>query len=261
MIFDTHAHYDDAAFDEDREEIFARFPHAGIGMVCDVASTIPSIDAVLDIAHSHDFIVAAIGVHPSECEPMTGEQLDRIRDLCADPKVVAIGEIGLDYHWDTPERDLQKEWFEKQILLAQEVKKPIIVHSRDAAQDTMEIMKKCRAGRTGGVIHCFSYSLEMAREFIRMGFFIGIGGVVTFKNARKVKEVVAGIPLEKIVLETDCPYMAPTPHRGERNSSLYLPIVARQIAELKGTTADEVIEQTWKNAHLLYMMNETGENL
>lgn len=255
MIFDTHAHYDDAAFAEDREAIFEQFPYAGIEMVCDAASTIESIDAVLDLAHTHDFIVAAIGVHPEECEPMTDETLDRIRELCKDPKVVAIGEIGLDYHWPTPEKDLQKEWFEKQILLAQEVKKPIVVHSRDAAQDTLEIMKKTHAGRTGGVIHCFSYSVEMAQAFLKMGFFIGVGGVVTFKNARKIREVVAAVPLERIVLETDCPYMAPTPHRGERNSSLYLPLIARQIAAIKGISTEEVIDQTWKNARLLYYMD------
>ncbi len=255
MIFDTHAHYEDSAFDADRDELISGLADAGICKVMDVASTLESIDQVLAVAHRYPGFYAALGIHPQECAPMTMQHLEEIRGKLRDPKVLAVGEIGLDYHWDTPGRDLQKLWFRRQAILAMEENKPIIVHSRDAAQDTYEILSRMHAEQTGGVIHCFSYSVEMAEKFLDLGFFIGIGGVVTFKNARKCREVVEAIPLTSIVLETDCPYMAPVPHRGERNCSLYLPLVAEAIAELKHVTPEEVCEQTRENAERLYRIS------
>ena len=175
------------------------------------------------------------------------------RELLEKEKIVAVGEIGLDYYWDKEGHDLQKHWFIRQLDLAREMNKPVMIHSREAAADTMEIMKEHGKGLKG-VIHCYSYSLEMAREYVKMGYYIGVGGVVTFKNSKKLKEIVEEIPLESIVLETDCPYLAPTPFRGKRNSSLYLPYVVEAIAELKGISAEQVIEQTEKNARDLYQL-------
>lgn len=257
MIFDTHSHYNDHAFAEDLDEILRRFQDAGIGWAVNVASDTDSLDEVQELADRYPFFYAALGIHPSDCGALTEDFPEELKKRIREGrKVVALGEIGLDYHWDEPEREIQQYWFRRQIELAQETDMPIIVHSRDAAQDTMEIMRQMHAERTGGVVHCYSYSLEMAREFVKMGFYIGVGGVVTFKNAKKLKEVVQGISLENIVLETDCPYMAPTPHRGERNSSLYLPLVIEEIAKLKNIPEDVIIETTRQNAMRLYRIGD-----
>lgn len=254
MIFETHAHYNDEAFLEGREEIFAQLKDRGIGRVVNIASDLASIDECLDLAHRYPFMYCALGIHPSDSAPLTDELLAGIRDKLDDPRVVAVGEIGLDYYWDTPDRKIQKHWFEAQLEMAREADLPVVIHSREAAQDTMQLMQDHRAQEIGGVVHCYSYSLELAREFVKMGFFIGIGGVVTFKNARKLKEVAAGIPLENIVLETDSPYLAPVPFRGKRNSSLNLPYVAEAIAQLRGISAEEVIARTEENAERLYRL-------
>lgn len=255
MIFDTHAHYDDDAFKDDLDAVIAAFPEYGIGRAVDPASTKESVDRVIRVTEQYPCIYGALGIHPEECGEMTEEDLEEIREKLRLPKMVAVGEIGLDYHWDTPSREIQKHWFRRQIELAEEENKPIIVHSRDAAADTLSITRDLCAGNAGGVIHCFSYSVEVAEEFIKMGFYIGVGGVVTFKNSRKLKEVVQSIPVERIVLETDSPYMAPVPHRGERNCSLYLPYVVQVIAQLKNMDPDEVTRQTEKNAENLYHLS------
>ena len=255
MIFETHAHYNDEAFQEDREEIFAQFPGKGIGRVVNIASDLQSIGECLDLAHRYPFVYCALGIHPSDCAPLTDELLEEIRGKLSDPRVVAVGEIGLDYYWDTPDRAIQKHWFEEQLEMARRAGLPVVIHSRDAAQDTMQLMRDHRAEEIGGVVHCYSYSLEMAREFVKMGFYIGIGGVVTFKNARKLKEVAQGIPIDNIVLETDSPYLAPVPFRGKRNSSLYMPYVAEAIAQLKGMSTQEVIDRTEQNALRLYRLD------
>ena len=255
MIFETHAHYNDEAFMEDRDEIFAQFKEKRIGRVVNIASDLESIDECLELTQKYPFMYCALGIHPSDCLPLTDSLLAQIREKLKEPKVVAVGEIGLDYYWDTPDRPIQKHWFEEQLEMAREVKLPVVIHSREAAQETMQIMQAHRAQEIGGVVHCYSYSLEMAREFVKMGFFIGIGGVVTFKNARKLKEVAQGIPIENIVLETDSPYLAPVPFRGKRNSSLYLPYVAEAIAQLKGMDTEEVIARTEENAERLYRLS------
>lgn len=255
-IFDTHAHYDDRAFADDWRQILQEFPEHGIGRCVDVASTMESVDRVLMIAGESPRVFAALGIHPSECRDLTEEFLQSMEEKCRkkENKVVAVGEIGLDYHFpeQDPAPEVQKKWFDRQLEMAVRLRLPVIIHSRDAAKDTMDMLKAYKDTLAGGVIHCYSYSTEMAREYVSMGFYIGIGGVVTFKNARKIKEVAAAIPLESIVLETDCPYMAPVPHRGERNSSLNLPLVAQQIAAIRGITAEEVIAATEKNAERLY---------
>ncbi len=252
MIFDTHAHYDDDAFQEDREELLAGLAAAGVGTVVNVGASIASTKTTLALAERYPFIYAAVGVHPSETAEMDEDGMKWLEEMCAAPKTVAVGEIGLDYHWDEPAREVQKRWFREQIRLARRTGLPIIVHSRDAAKDTMDIIKEENAAEAGGVIHCFSYGVEVAREYLDMGFYIGVGGVLTFKNAKKLKEVVAYMPVDRLLLETDCPYMAPTPHRGERNSSVYLPLVVKAVSEIKGIPEEEVVAATEANARRMY---------
>ena len=251
MIIDTHAHYDDEQFDADREELLGSMEEGGIGLIVNAGSTVASWDKIVELTEKYPFVYGAVGVHPDEVGELDEEKFLRMADLLDRDKIVAVGEIGLDYYWDKEKHDLQKEWFVRQLGLAREKEMPVIIHSREAAADTFDIMKQHAAGMKA-VIHCYSYSPEMAREYVKMGYYIGVGGVVTFKNAKKLKQVVQEIPLESIVLETDCPYLAPVPYRGKRNCSLYLPYVAEQIAELKGTTVEEVIQQTEKNSRELY---------
>ena len=251
MIFDTHAHYDDEQFDTDREALLDSMAAGGVGTIVNASASVESWDKVLGLTEKHPFIYGMIGVHPDEAGSLDEEKFRRMEELLGREKIVAVGEIGLDYYWDKEEHDTQKYWFIRQLELAAKKHMPVSVHSREAASDTMEIMKKYGAGMQA-VIHCFSYSPEMAREYVKMGYYIGVGGVVTFKNARKLKEVVQEIPLERIVLETDCPYLAPEPFRGKRNSSLNLTYVAQAVAALKGTTPEEVICRTEENARKLY---------
>ena len=253
-IFDTHAHYDDEAFDEDRETLIASLKENGIVNVVNVGASIESCKRTIEIVKKYDFFYGALGVHPSDTAPLTEEDIKWLRNELISDKMVAVGEIGLDYHWDEPERDIQKKWFIRQLELAAEINKPVIIHSRDAASDTLDIMKAERHYDVGGVIHCFSYSKEMAREYLNMGFYIGIGGVVTFNNAKKVKEVAEYVPLESIVLETDCPYLAPVPNRGKRNSSINLTYVVDEISRIKGIEPDRLIEETYNNALKLYRL-------
>ncbi len=252
MIFDTHAHYDDEQYDIDRDELLSGMKAAGIGNIVNVGANLESSERSVELSHKYDFIYSAVGVHPSDVTELNGENLEKIRLLSRDERCVAIGEIGLDYHWPDPAPEIQKEWFVRQLELAREENKPVIIHSRDAAKDTVDILRDNNAGELGGVVHCFSYSAEIALECVRMGFYIGVGGVLTFKNGRKLKEVVEKVPMDRIILETDCPYLAPTPHRGERNNSSYLPYVVQAMAELKGISEDEVIDITEHNARVMY---------
>ena len=255
MIFDTHTHYDDEVFDDDREKILGSLKENQIERIVNVGADIASSKMTIALTEEYSFLYGAVGVHPSETKELTDQDMNWIRESSKLPKIVAIGEIGLDYYWGEPEKEIQKKWFREQLKIAREESLPIIIHSREAAQDTLEIMKQEHAEKIGGVIHCFSYSIEMAREYIQMGFYIGIGGVVTFKNAKKLKEVVKQIPLERIVLETDCPYLAPEGRRGERNCSLYLPRVVQEIESLKQIEENMVREQTYQNALHLYRMD------
>lgn len=253
-IFDTHAHYDDEAFDEDRDALLAELPENGIARVVNVGASLASCGRTIEIMNRYDYIYGAIGVHPSETAELNDEAFEWLRQQCQLEKCVAVGEIGLDYYWDEPDRELQKEWFRRQLNLARELAKPVIIHSRDAAKDTVDLMTEEHAEEIGGVIHCYSYTKETAEVFLKMGFYFGIGGVLTFKNAKKLKEAVAYIPLDRIVLETDCPYLAPEPNRGKRNSSLNIPYVIKALAEIKGVEEETVRKAAWENAHKLYRL-------
>lgn len=252
MIFDTHAHYDDEQFDEDREVLLASMADAGITNIVNVGASLETSSKTLELAHKYDFIHAAVGVHPSEVAELDEDKFELLREWSQDGRCVAIGEIGLDYHWPEPSPELQKKWFARQLQLARQQRLPVIIHSRDAAADTLEVMKENHAEEIGGVVHCFSYSKEIAKICVDMGFYIGIGGVVTFKNGKKMKEVVEQTPMDKILLETDCPYLAPEPNRGRRNSSLNLPLVVDAIAAIKGISPEEVIRITEDNAKRMY---------
>jgi TatD DNase family protein len=228
----------------------------GIGRIINVASNLKSTKQSIELSHIYPFVYAAAGVHPNETAELNEENFSWLEKQSQDEKVVAIGEIGLDYYWDEPDHDTQKKWFIRQLELARKIKKPVIIHSRDAAKDTYDIIESENAGEIGGIIHCYSYSYQMALDYVRMGFYIGIGGVVTFKNGKKMKEVVEAVPLDRIVLETDSPYLSPEPNRGKRNSSLNLPYIAAKIAEIKNLTYEEVVEATRINANRVYRLEE-----
>lgn len=252
MIFESHAHYDDEAFDADREELLKECRNQGIEYIVNVSSSLKSVETTLALAEQYPFIYGAVGIHPDEVGELNEETFAWLEQQCSHPKAVAVGEIGLDYYWDKENHEVQKYWFRRQLELAKKCRLPVIIHSREACADTLEEMKKAHTPELRGVIHCFSYAPETAREYLEMGYYIGIGGVVTFKNAKKLKEVVKMLPLDRILLETDCPYLSPVPNRGKRNSSLNLPYVAAAIAELKGVETEDVIRITNENARNLY---------
>ena len=252
MIFETHAHYDDEAFDMDREELLDSLPGKNIGYVVNVAAEAEGVDKVLALAEKYPFIYASVGIHPSSTGELNEEVFAKLKEKAKHPKNVAIGETGLDYYWDTPKRPIQKHWFERQIELARERKLPMIIHSRDAAEDTYQILKEAKAEEIGAVIHCFSYGIEQARQYLNMGFYLGIGGVVTFTNGKKLKEVVEYAPLDRLVLETDSPYLSPVPYRGKRNNSANLTLVAQEIARIKQVDYDTVVRTTGENALRFY---------
>ena len=255
-IFDTHAHYDDKAFDEDREALLESLPSQGVARVVNIGASLASCRRTVELTEAYDYIYGAIGVHPSETGELDEEGFGQLREMCGAEKCVAIGEIGLDYYWKEPEREIQKKWFLRQLHLAKKTGLPVVIHSRDAARDTVDILEAEKGGETGGVIHCYSYTKETARRFLDMGFFFGIGGVLTFQNARKLREAVEYIPLDRIVLETDSPYLAPVPYRGKRNSSLHLPYVIQAPAQVKGISEEEARRAAWENSLKLYRMEE-----
>lgn len=252
MIFESHAHYDDDAFDEDRDELLTSLREHGIDKVINVGASLDSCKITLQLMEQYPFVYGAMGVHPGETGELNEDNFRWLREQCATDKVVAVGEIGLDYHWKDPEVSVQKLWFERQMELAREVALPVIIHSREAARDTLDMMQALHAGEIGGVVHCFSYTKEIAREYLQMDYYFGIGGVITFHNAKKLREAVEYIPMDKILLETDSPYLAPEPNRGKRNSSLNLPCVAREIAAIKGISYEDVVRITEENAERLF---------
>ena len=261
MIIDTHAHYDDQAFDEDRNELLLGLKEKGVELVVNASAELRECDETIKLTHKYDFIYGMLGVHPEMVKELDDDKLSYIKELCNKEKIdnggkiVAVGEIGLDYYYEGADKELQKKWFIAQLNMAREVLLPVNIHSRDAAADTLEIMKAQKADEIGGIVHCYSYSVEMAREFLNMGFLFGIGGVVTFKNARKLVEAVEYIPIENIVLETDAPYLAPTPNRGTRNDSSQIKYVVEKIAELKKLSVEEVLKITNDNAKRIYRIN------
>lgn len=256
MIIDTHAHYDDEAFNPDRDALLNSMTENGIEKVVNVCASISELYRTVELMEKYPFVYGAVGVHPDDASQMTQDTLDEICRLSRMDKMVAIGEIGLDYYWhkEEHEHEIQKKMFRAQMEIAREAQMPFMIHSREAAKDTLDIVKDCmKGGMYGGIIHCFSYAKEMAREYLDMGLYLGIGGVVTFKNAKKLKEVVEYAPLDQIVLETDSPYLSPEPNRGKRNDSRNLVYVAREIARIKGVTEDEVIAVTEGNAERLLL--------
>ncbi len=251
MYFESHAHYDDPRFDDDRDELLASFPEEGIETVVNSSSDIASSKASIALAEKYPFFYASVGVHPHEVKSMTEDNIETLRQLSKHPKVVAIGEIGLDFYYNHSPRDDQRYWFKRQLKLAEELDMPIIVHSREASQECFDIIKASNVRK--GVIHCYSGSAPMAKDYIDMGFYIGIGGSLTFKNNRKTVEVVEQIPLEKILIETDAPYLAPVPHRGERNDSRLLKYVVEKIGSIKNAAEEDICNITKNNAIELFL--------
>ncbi len=252
MLFDTHAHLNAVQYDEDLQEVIQRAQDEGVSHIVVVGFDRPTIERAMELTEEYDFIYAAVGWHPVDAIDMTEEDLQWIKELASHPKVVAIGEMGLDYYWDKSPKEVQKEVFRKQIALAKEVKLPIIIHNRDATADIVQILKEENAAEVGGIMHCFSGSVEVAKQCIDMNFYISLGGPVTFKNAKKAKEVAKEIPLDRLLIETDCPYLTPHPFRGKRNEPSYVKYVAEQIAELKEITVEEVAKATTENAKKLF---------
>ena len=250
MYFDTHAHYDDEQFDKDRDEVLAAVFESGVELVVDPASNLASSRKVLEIAEKHPFVCCAVGVHPHDAKEMDKNSIDLIRSMAKHEKVVAIGEIGLDYHYDLSPRDVQRLRFREQLELARELDLPVIVHEREACQDVLDIIRDF--GDIKGVVHCFSGSMETAKTILDLGWYISFTGAVTFKNAKKAPEVAAKMPIDRLMIETDSPYMAPVPLRGRRNDSRNLPYIAAKIAELRGMTAEDVAAVTLENGRRFF---------
>ncbi len=256
MLFDTHAHYDDRRFDEDRFELLDSMAENNVGLIMSACASMSDIDMILKMCERYPFMYGSAGVHPSECEGLSEKDMEILKKTSQNPKIKAIGEIGLDYYYDDVAKDVQKKWFSRQIELAKEVDLPVIIHDREAHRDTMDILKSHNAEKVGGVLHCFSGSREMAKEVLDLGFYIAFGGTLTFKNARKTVEVLEYVPLDRVVIETDAPYLAPVPVRGERNNSALMKYVAEKIAEIKGISTDEVERITYENGKKLFKIGD-----
>lgn len=255
MIFDTHAHYDDSRFDEDRELLLGTMKDHGVGRVVSISASVPEWEPVIALTKKYDFIYGTLGVHPDYTDHMTEADLSRMETLLSTEKIVGIGEIGFDFYGDSVPMEIQRKWFLLQLELAEKHALPVVIHSRDAAKETFDLLAARPRRENPGIIHCFSSSAEMAAAYVKMGYKIGIGGVVTFKNGRVLKEVVSQIPLEHLVLETDAPYLAPVPHRGERNDSTMISYVVSTIAALKNISEEEILETTWKNGCEVFRMD------
>ncbi|PLS15108.1 hydrolase TatD [Bacillus sp. M6-12] len=252
MLFDTHAHLNAQQYEEDLEQVIERARKEGVSNIVVVGFDQPTITSAMELTEKYEFIYACVGWHPVDAIDMTDDDLKWIEDLASHPKVVAIGEMGLDYHWDKSPKEIQKEVFRKQIRLAKKVNLPIMIHNREATADIVEILKEENAAEVGGIMHCFSGSAETALECVEMNFYISLGGPVTFKNAKKPKEVAAAVPFDRLLIETDCPYLTPHPHRGKRNEPGYVKLVAEQIAEIKNVSFEEVAAVTTANAKKLF---------
>ena len=251
MIFDTHAHYDSNGFNADRHEVLSSLPERGVGLVLDPGCDLPSSRAAIALAERYPHVYAAVGIHPEDCAGTDEESYAALRELCGHEKVVAIGEIGLDYYWkENPPREFQQQVLRRQLELALELALPVIIHDREAHGDTLDVIRDYPALR--GVFHCFSGSPEMAEELVKRGWYLGFDGPITYKNARRAPEVAAITPLDRILVETDAPYLSPVPFRGKRNDSTNLPYVVEKLAEWKGVTAEEMTAITWENGKRLF---------
>ena len=255
MLFDTHAHYDDERFDEDREALLNAMPEKGVGLIVNPGCDLASSRTAVDMAQKYDFLYAAVGIHPENCGDFAPAMMDGLRALAKAPKVVAIGEIGLDYYWaENPPRELQQQVLRSQLALARELRLPVIFHDRDAHGDSLAIVKEFPD--VTGVFHCFSGSPEMAQELLGMGWYLGFDGPVTYKNARRAPEVAAVTPLDRMLIETDSPYMTPVPYRGQRNDSSYVRLVAEKLAEWKDIAPEELEHATLENGKHLFRIIE-----
>lgn len=254
-LFDTHAHYTDRAFDRDRGELLRALREADVGAVVVPGVDVESSRAAVALAEKYDFVYAAVGLHPEDCAGAGGPELEAVRAMCGHPKVVAVGEIGLDYYWEeNPPRAFQQEIFRRQLELAREMSLPVIVHDREAHGDSLAMVRDYPEVR--GVFHCYSGSPEMAEELFRRGWYLGFDGPVTYKNARRAPETAAAAPMNRIVVETDSPYLSPVPHRGRRNDSRNLPYIVEKLAEWKGVSPEEMTRQTWENGLRLFGLEE-----
>ena len=252
MIIDSHAHLDDSRFDYDRDMIIKNLKNNGIELVINIGADLKTSIASVSLADKYDNIYAAVGVHPHSAKEMDNSTIEILKSFAKRDKVVAIGEIGLDFHYDNSPRDIQRKWFKEQLKLAKEVDLPVIIHTREAAQETFDILKEAQDGSLRGVLHCYSGSVEMALEYIKLGFYISIAGPVTFNNAKVTKEVAKAVPLDKLLIETDCPYLTPMPYRGKRNEPMFTKYVAETIAEIRGITFDELAKATNRNTKELF---------
>lgn len=252
MLIDSHVHLDDKRFDKDRHELIQSLKDNGVELVINIGADLRSSINSVRLAEKYENIYATVGVHPHSAKDVDTETIKKLKELTKEKKVVAIGEIGLDFYYDNSPRELQRKWFKEQLKLAKEVDLPVVIHSRDAAQETFDILKEAQDGKLEGVMHCYSGSLEMAKEYIKLGFYISIAGPVTFKNARVVREVAKGIPLDKLLIETDCPYLTPAPHRGKRNQPKNVRYVAEKIAEIKNIPVEKLAKETKKNTKNLF---------
>lgn len=255
MLFDTHTHLHDPKFDEDREEVIEKIKASGVSALVNIGCDVLTSDFSIKLAHDYDFIYATVGVHPCDTADMTEEHLDKIRELAKDKKVIAIGEIGLDYYWDNVERDVQKYWFKRQLELAEELDMPIVIHNRDAHEDTYNILKDSKAK---GIMHCFSGSKEMAERFLKLGYYISFAGPLTFKNNVKSVEAAKVVPMDRLLIETDAPYLAPDGFRGKRNDSSLVRYTCEKLAEIKGVSFEEMAHQTLVNAKRVYRIDDNN---
>ncbi|WP_163539380.1 TatD family hydrolase [Gracilibacillus sp. YIM 98692] len=255
MLFDTHVHLNVEHFDEDREEVLERAKEAGVGQMVIVGFDHETIPKAIEMAEKHSHIYAAVGWHPVDAIDMTEKELDWLKELSSHPKVVALGEMGLDYHWDKSPKDVQKDVFRKQIQLAKQVDLPIIIHNREATEDIIQILQEERASEVGGIMHCYNDSVKYIDACLDMNFYISLGGPVTFKNAKLPKEVAAYVPEDRLLIETDCPFLAPHPNRGKRNEPAYVKLVAEKIAELRGEDFDTICRMTTENARRFFSID------
>lgn len=248
MLFDSHAHYNDEKFNEDRYELLSQMRENNVGLIMNSCSSLDEVSDIFDICEKFPFVYASVGIHPHEVENLKESDMETLKEYTKNPRVKAIGEIGLDYYYDFSPRDLQQKWFARQVDVARELKLPVIIHDRDAHKDCMDILREHNISEAGGVFHCYAGSVEMAREILDWGMYIAFGGSLTFKNSVRPVEVAKYVPLDRIVIETDCPYLTPVPHRGTRNSSLYIHYVAEKLAEIRGISVEEIEQITFDNA-------------
>lgn len=259
MYFDSHAHLDDERFSLDRDQVIGDMANCGISLILNIGADLKSSQAVVDLSDRYDFMYAAVGVHPHDCKDMSEEGLEQLRDLTQKPKVQAVGEIGLDYYYDHSPRETQRYWFARQMDLAMEMGKPVVIHCRDAYGDCMDILQRYNISKNGGVMHCYSGSVEIAREVLKMGLHISFAGPVTYKNNIKTIEVVKETPMERLLIETDCPYLSPVPLRGQRNDSRNIIYVARKIAEIKDVSEEEIARITKQNGMRLFQISACAD--